>query len=229
MRTIAVIPCYNEGPRVAEVVRAVAARVDVVVAVDDGSRDDTAAALAASPCVLLKHRVNLGKAAALKTGLLASLRLSPDALVLLDADGQHRPEDIPVVLAPLRGNQADMVVAVRALDRSMPAVRRFGNWMLARVARALFAATVPDIQSGFRAFRATAVSQLLWTSSGYAADAELTCRAAWMGLRVLTVSIPTVYGDAYKGMGIADGVQLLGLLLSWRAQFPRLLPRVFPG
>lgn len=228
MRTIAIIPCYNEGPRVALVVRAVAARVDVVVAVDDGSHDDTAVALAASPCVLLKHRVNLGKAAALKTGLLASLRLKPDALVLLDADGQHRPEDIPVVLAPLRADQADMVVAVRALDQSMPAVRRFGNWMLARVARRLFSATVPDIQSGFRAFQAAAVSPLLWTSSGYAADAELTCRAAWMGLRVSTVSIPTVYGDAYKGMGIADGVQLLGLLLSWRAQFPRLLPRVFP-
>lgn len=123
MKTLAIIPALNEADRIADVVRRASKFLPVLV-VDDGSSDGTGAAAAGAGAMVLRHPVNLGKSAALHTGFKAALERGFEAVVTLDADGQHLPEEIPGFLeAAARG--ADAVIGCRMRDvRDMPAVRR---------------------------------------------------------------------------------------------------------
>jgi glycosyltransferase involved in cell wall biosynthesis len=139
--------------------------VDAVVVVDDGSPDDTAREAEAAGAVVLRHAVNRGQGASLKTGTEAALILKADVIIHLDADGQHDPTSIPVVAQPVLAGEVDVVFGSRFLGvepEGMTAGRRF----LLQAARTFnaFAVGVPttmtDPQSGFRALSATAAREI---------------------------------------------------------------------
>lgn len=103
MRVIAVIPAFNEAPRLKAVLSNLKSHVDEVIVVDDGSHDDTAAIAQAEEATMLRHAVNRGQGAALKTGTLAALQQGADIIIHLDADGQHHPDEIvQALLEPIR-------------------------------------------------------------------------------------------------------------------------------
>jgi glycosyltransferase involved in cell wall biosynthesis len=145
-----VIPAFNEAGAIAEVVRGLrdgAAWREILV-VDDGSSDETAAAAESAGARVLRHPYNKGNGAAVKTGIRGA---SGDFVLIIDADGQHRPEDA-VRLAALLGDY-DLVVGARSSETQAGAVRRAGNHALNRLASFLTERDIPDLTSGFRGAR----------------------------------------------------------------------------
>lgn len=148
-----VIPAFNEATTLADIVHRAAALTDKVWVVDDGSTDKTPDILRELPCRALRHPVNAGKGASLRSGMSAALEDNPEAVITMDADGQHPPEAIADLRTHYQQTGEDLIIAARLWDRrSMPPLRRFGNnfadfWLgLAGNRR------VRDSQSGFRLY-----------------------------------------------------------------------------
>ncbi|MCU0724029.1 MAG: glycosyltransferase family 2 protein [Planctomycetes bacterium] len=192
MRTLAVIPAFDEEERIGDVVRRVRKFLGALV-VDDGSSDRTSAAAAAAGAEVERHPVNRGKSAALETGFRAALRLGFEAVVTLDADGQHLPEEIPRFLeAAAKG--ADVVVGCRMRDvRDMPTVRRWTNQTTSRIVSWLARTRLYDSQSGFRLFRAEVLRRVPVTAGRFAGESEILIRAGRAGFRIAEVPVSTVY------------------------------------
>ena len=145
-----IIPAFNEGPAVADVVAALrgAAPWHEIIVVDDGSSDDTSAHAAAAGAAVIRHPYNKGNGAAVKSGVR---RAAGDWILIIDGDGQHRPEDALRLVSHL--GEYDLVVGARSRDSQATAVRRLGNDVLNAVASYLAERRIPDLTSGFRAAR----------------------------------------------------------------------------
>lgn len=212
MKTIAVIPAYNEATVIGDVVQQVLGQVDTVIVVDDCSKDETAVVARRSGAQVLRHAVQRGAGRATATGLLAALRLGADLIVTLDADGQHLADEIQTVLAPLRVHDADLVVGCRVQDRkSMPVSRRLGNRFANFWTWALLGASVSDSQSGFRAYSRTAAQRLPLHSRGYEFCSQTLGAAVKLGLKIAEVPITVVYTEysMAKGQSFWTAVQTL--------------------
>jgi glycosyltransferase involved in cell wall biosynthesis len=215
-----VIPAHNEASHIGQVLAALEPRVHglpvMATVVDDGSVDRTSDVARAQGAHVITHAINLGKGAALKTGCEATIAAGCDLLVLMDADGQHRPGDLPLMVSPLLAGQADVVLARRQFTADMPATMRIGNWGLSRLFALLFGVTFSDTQCGYRALTAEIYPKLDWTATDYAVETEMLVRAARARLRTVEVEIETIYHDAYKGTTVADGMRILANMIRWR-------------
>jgi glycosyltransferase involved in cell wall biosynthesis len=200
-----VIPAYEAAATIADVVnrtRRVASGA-IVYVVDDGSTDGTARRARETEATVLVHRQNRGKGAALATGIAAALgegegegRRGTDVIVTLDADGQHAPEDIPRIVAPVLDGAADLVLGARARGGAMPWSRRCTNWLSATLASRIGGVAVPDAQTGFRALSrraAEAIRPLEQGHRGYDFETAFLLAALVGGFAVRFVSVPTVY------------------------------------
>lgn len=153
---LVIIPALDEGARIGAVIDRLCAKVsgvDVLV-VDDGSRDDTAAAAVRHGARVVSHVVNLGYGAALQTGYKYADRAGYASVVQMDADGQHDPADVPRLLAPLGAGRADVVIGSRfvaATDYRMGAARTAGRLFFRAVLRACGGPSIADPTSGFQA------------------------------------------------------------------------------
>ena len=145
-----IIPAFNEGEAICDVINrifAISPDFEVIVG-DDGSSDDTAEQAKKAGAVVVSHPYNIGNGAAVKSGIRASTR---EVVLLLDADGQHPPEEIPKLLEDL--DQYDMVVGARSKKSQVSKFRSFGNWGLISIAEFLSGHKIPDLTSGFRAIK----------------------------------------------------------------------------
>ena len=190
-----------------------------LLVVDDGSDDDTAGIAHACGAAVASHEHNLGKGRALATGLAGAEALGVPYVVTLDADGQHPPEEIPMLLAPLVADRADLVVGARRRDGSaMPPGRRFTNWLSSTLVSRAVGASVPDSQSGFRAMRAAVVATVRPAGRRYEFETEFLFLAAEHGFRITAVHVPTVYGGERSHFRyVADTLRLAGVFARhWR-------------
>ncbi len=165
MRVFAVIAAFREVPRVQASVRACLPFVERVIVVDDGSHDGTAEEAEKGGALVLRHGINRGQGAALKTGTLAALQLGAEVIVHIDADGQHDPSYIPALLEPIKSGEADVVfgsryMGIKAID--MPWKRRFlmNGIRLFNIFILGVPSNVRDPQTGLRAFHAEAGRKL---------------------------------------------------------------------
>jgi glycosyltransferase involved in cell wall biosynthesis len=196
--TAVVIPAYNAGRHLADVVDTVAAhvaRVRVIV-VDDGSRDDTAAVARAAGATLIAHEVNRGKGAALRTGILAAHERGWRFAITLDADGQHNPDQIPDFVARWIETGADIIVGDRmSSTRDMPFVRlatnRLTSWVVSKLARS----RVPDSQNGYRMISTGLFATLPLVTTRYDTESEVLIRAGRLGATIASVPVETIYGE----------------------------------
>ncbi|OGL75004.1 hypothetical protein A3C96_00075 [Candidatus Uhrbacteria bacterium RIFCSPHIGHO2_02_FULL_60_10] len=211
MRTIAVIPAYNESARLPAVVRALLPLVDEVVVVDDGSADDTGPAAAAAGATVLTHRLNRGQGAALKTGTAAALAAGADLIIHFDADGQHRPDTVPDLLRPILDGQADVVLGSRFLGQpaaGMPLSRRLLLWAARQFSA--FALGIPrrftDPQSGLRAWRREVAAAVDFRQDRMAHCSEILRLLAHSDWRVREVPVRIEYTaqTLRKGQRAAD-------------------------
>jgi glycosyltransferase involved in cell wall biosynthesis len=155
--TSVIVPAFNEGAAIGEVVSTLAAAPwREIIVVDDGSTDDTGARAAAAGAVVVRHPYNKGNGAAVKTGLRAA---SGAYVLIVDGDGQHRPEDALRLVSRL--GEYDLVIGARRGATQATAARRLGNDLLNRLASYLAQRDIPDLTSGFRAARLSHIREFL--------------------------------------------------------------------
>lgn len=213
IKSVAVIPAYNESTVIGDVVSLCREHVDVVLVVDDCSSDQTGVVAERAGAQMLRHPLQRGAGRATATGLMAALQLGAEYVVTLDADGQHLPSEIPQVLKPVKEGEADLVVGCRHLERQgMPLIRRAGNSFANLWTWLMLGASVSDTQSGFRAYTRSAVERLPLTARGYEFCSHTLGEAARLKLRVVEVPITVVYTEysKSKGQSITASIKTLG-------------------
>ena len=195
MKVLAVVPAFREAGRVADVVRGVREHVPCLV-VDDGSNDGTAEAAEAAGADVVRHNVNRGKGAALKTGFAYAGEHQYNGVITLDADGQHDPVSIPDFLAAAEQG-ADVVVGRREgwAEHGMPWLRRMTNRVTSAIVSRLGRCRVADSQCGYRYISVRAWSAACPETSSYDAESEILIRAGRLGFRITEVPVRTIYGD----------------------------------
>lgn len=189
-----VVPVYNNQATVADVVRRCCAVVPNVLVIDDGSDVPVKNLLGDSPATVLRHEQNQGKGAALLTALRYIQEQGGAWMITLDADGQHHPEDLPLFFPMLGKNPAAIVIGARDFDApNVPGSSRFGRSFSNFWVQLETGIAVKDTQSGFRAYPVKLVSQLPLRASYYDFEIEVLVRAAWAGLKLLSVDINVWY------------------------------------
>jgi glycosyltransferase involved in cell wall biosynthesis len=189
---LAVIPGYQEGPRIGAVVAAARPHLSVIV-VDDGSTDDTAAQAQAAGATVIRQVPNQGKGAALREGFRYALDAAVEAVVTLDADGQHDPAEIPAFLAAFEATGAELVVGQRNFSE-MPPVRRLSNTVGGLLVSAAVGRRIPDNQSGYRLIGRRLMTDLLdSTEDGFAFEVEMIARCIALDLPIAWLPIRTIY------------------------------------
>ena len=183
--------------------------------VDDGSEDKTAEIARLAGALVIEHESNMGKGAAIKTAFERAKILDMDILVLLDADGQHNPDEIPDLVKPILENKADIVIGSRFMGDGydIPLYRRFGQEVLTKATNMTSNVNVTDSQSGFRAFSKNALDLNL-SESGFSIESEIIVDATRKGLKIKEVPISCRYDVEGSTLNpIVHGFGVLGRIL----------------
>jgi glycosyltransferase involved in cell wall biosynthesis len=212
----AIIPAYEEGRQIAQVVREALAYAAEVFVIDDGSADDTSRQAAAAGATVLRHERNLGKGCALQTGLRRAAEKGHEIAVTLDGDGQHDPREIPKLLRELRRG-ADIVVGCRMQKPDgMPPDRLLTNMLMSSILGILTKCRIRDTQSGFKALRIRKVRELQFSTSRFDWESELIIKAARRGLRMREVGVKSIYANHHRSKikVVSDTYRFMKLVLS---------------
>jgi len=220
--SVALIPAYNEERNIGTVVREAKKYVDLVIVVDDGSKDKTAEEAAKAGAVVIKHPTNMGYGAAVKTLLYVFLSSGAKYAVQLDADGQHDPSDIPKFLQALREG-ADMAVGNRFVKSRVPLYRKLGIYII-RFTLRLLGVKVADPENGYRAYTRKAVEILhpqldeIWMGI----SSQAIYLAAKSRLKVGEVPTKVTYGpDTSSEMPIIHGISIIWTIIwTWLTHHP---------
>lgn len=213
-----VIPAYNEEEVIADVIREVRNAANVlIVVVDDGSRDRTFAAASAdsfSNVFVLRHKINRGKGAATKTGIVAANRLGADIVVTMDGDGQHDPTDIKALVQPIIDGDYDVVLGTRPKRKGeMPFVKIIANNIGNLVTWFFYGIHVSDSQSGFRAYSRFAATIIDTKADKYEYDSKVIREINNNRLRFTEVPIQVRYTEYSMGklqkQGFINGIKTL--------------------
>lgn len=190
----ALIPAYNEEETVADVVSGLASIVDAVTVVDDGSTDRTVDRAQAAGAATIRHAVQRGKGAAVRTGLEAILPTDCTHVLLIDADLQHKPEEARRLIEAARETGADLVIGARQFVREgMPASRYHTNRIGSRALSSFVGVPIADTQCGFRLFKADALRGLKLTARGYEIETEMLVKVRRRGGVVASARVSAVY------------------------------------
>jgi glycosyltransferase involved in cell wall biosynthesis len=191
---IALIPAYNAEPFVGDVVRRAKARVPVVV-VNDGSTDRTLDQARAAGAILIDQQPNQGKGAALQRGFRWALQQGVKAVITLDADGQHDPDEIPVFLERYRATTPDLIIGERDFTQ-MPMVRRISNTLGRRAFSWAMGQRVRDNQSGYRLLSRRLMESVLASGErGFEFEMDMIVVCVRNGWGLDGVPIRTIYAD----------------------------------
>ena len=186
-----VIPAHNEEKHIGGVIKKAGKFTNNILVVDDGSKDKTSAVAEKSGAFVLKHIVNLGKGAALKTGCEYAIKNGAEKIVVLDADGQHDPNEIPNFVNSL--NKADIIFGYRRLNKNMPFVLRYGNWFIFFMTKLLFGLKIVDTQCGYRAFKVKVYNKIKWDAHDYSMESEMIANTGKHHLKYNQIPIETIY------------------------------------
>jgi glycosyltransferase involved in cell wall biosynthesis len=226
----ALIPAYREAMAIADVVRRTVPHVDLVLVVDDGSPDNTAELASCAGAEVIKHTVNQGKGAAMKTGMKTLAERGFDYILLLDGDGQHAPEEIPRFTATARDGSAHVVVGNRFENiKGMPLKRRLVNTLMSRIISNTCGVPIPDTQCGFRMVRSSLVTYIMGSSDHFDFETEMLLLASRAGFRIHSVPVSTIYGsETTKIRPVQDTIKFIKLMYRWRRQ-ANTLPAGLPA
>jgi glycosyltransferase involved in cell wall biosynthesis len=196
MRTCVLIPAFNEAVHIGKVVEGARQHVADVVVIDDGSVDGTADIARAAGAICLQLPKNCGKASALRAGIAYAREHNFIFAITLDGDGQHLPQDIPVMLRVAEETGADLVIGARRFDRArMPGPRYYSNVIGSRLASALVGHEIRDSQSGFRLFRLDKLGNAKLRSRCYELEMEILIKMSRSGCTIAHAPIRTIYDD----------------------------------
>jgi glycosyltransferase involved in cell wall biosynthesis len=216
----AVIPCLNEAATIRDLVLKVRRHVPLVVVVDDGSADDSAALAVNAGATVLSHSTNLGKGAALRTGLNHARALGFAWAFTLDADGQHAPEDFCGFIQCAEQTDAALIVGNRMHDaRAIPWLRRQVNRWMSRQLSVRAGRHLPDTQCGFRLMRLDVWTRLSLQTNHFEVESEMTMAFLEAGYEVAFAPIRVI------GRGPASHIQPLQDSVRWWKWWRSLAPQ----
>ena len=228
---VVIVPAYNEERFIGSVILKLNLLPVEVMVVDDGSEDKTAVIAEAAGAVVYKLDNNQGKGAALNLGFQKARSLKPDAIVIIDADSQHLPEELPRLVEPILKDKADICIGSRYLkdESNTPRSRRIGHKFINLATSFSSGVYASDSQSGFRAFSPKAYELIKFKSQGFSVESEMQFLAAEHNLRLLEVPITIRYSDKAKRPAVQQGVTVLNGILRLAGQYRPLLFFGIPG
>jgi Glycosyltransferases involved in cell wall biogenesis len=194
-RVLGAIPCYNEELAIASLVLKSKKYVDEVVVIDDGSTDDTAQIAQEAGAVVIKHSTNKGYGAALKSCFSYARSSNFDLMIILDGDGQHDPDFIPVFLNRFEENNTDIVIGSRFLnnDKTIPLYRTAGMKVLDTFTKMAGNVTTTDSQCGYRGYNRKAIQSIDIREETMGAGSEILTQAKNLDLHISEVPIKVRY------------------------------------
>ncbi|MFN2541867.1 MAG: glycosyltransferase family 2 protein [Chthoniobacterales bacterium] len=214
-----VIPAFNEEGHIADVVRRTRDKIDNVLVIDDGSSDATAERAREAGAEVVVHPQNRGKGEAIKTGLRHWLDRQFAWVLILDADAQHRPEEIERFVAAAASSAAPrLIVGNRMNDvSSMPLIRRIVNrWMSKQISR-VCRQDIPDTQCGFRMLHRELIPDLLDGADRFEYETEMLIVASRKGFPIESVPISTVYSDEVSSINpVRDTLRFFKLMRRYK-------------
>jgi hypothetical protein len=227
------IPAYNEERAIADVVARALPHAAEVVVVDDGSVDQTARRALQAGAVVIRHRTNAGKGAAVVALFQYAIDHMADVLVLIDGDGQHDPDEIPTVAAPCLEDRADVVVGSRFVAEARsatPVVRRLGQHAFNAMTTLASGVRCSDSQSGFRAFRRRAFCAMRLSETSFSVECEMQFEVRKRGLVLAEVPISCRYDQPPKRNVVSHGVGVLSRLtaMALRRRMVGRVPTINP-
>lgn len=221
MHLAIVIPVYNEGAVIKKVIDSLPKKIKgvnkiTVLAVNDGSTDNSAEEINKTRAYLINLLVNSGAGSATATGLEGAMQIGADAAVTFDGDGQHSPQDIEKVLRPILNGEADLVVGTRLLNpKGMPWYKKIGNKGLNLITFALSGKWTTDSQSGFKAFSKKALHALRFDAMGYEFCSQIIIEVSRNRLKMKEIPIKVIYNkySNKKGQSIFNGINIVVKLI----------------
>ena len=188
------IPAFNEGEYIADVVMGALLSVSRVLVVDDGSADRTVPIAEEAGAEVICHQDNRGKGAALRTGFEALLEDGSEAIVVLDGDGQHDPAELPAFIKCAEESGAGIVIGNRLAESAgMPRIRYWTNRTMSIILSWLSRQKIPDSQCGYRLIRREVLERINFTTENYDLESEMLILASRIGFKIDSVPIKTIY------------------------------------
>ena len=220
MKIFVIVPVYNEENRATETINDILqtdGKLNVIV-VDDGSTDNSWKFIKNEfkydgRIIMSRHLINLGKGAAMKTGLKVAWKLGGEAVIFVDADGQHNPKYLPRFIEELQ--KYPIVFGYRELNKDAPWIRRNGNKFAGWLIGFLFNVKRKDLLCGFLGFRKEVYKKIKWESCRYGIETEMATKVGRNKIPFSEVKIDTIYIDKYKGVTIFDALKILFKIPFW--------------
>jgi len=215
MKTCVIIPALNESKEIAGLVKEVKKINPFVLVVDDGSADSTAQIASGAGAVVLRNAANEGKGACLRKGFKYALENDFDAVITMDGDGQHLPDDLPLFLRLGADPEIDIAAGNRMLQtKNMPFIRaltnRFMSWMISLLSKQ----EIPDTQCGYRLIKRQVLEKIELKTSNFEIETEILINASRMGFKVASVPIKTIYrGEKSQINPLVDTFRFLKFII----------------
>ncbi|MGB7532767.1 MAG: glycosyltransferase family 2 protein [Halobacteriota archaeon] len=235
MKTLAAIPCHDEGLAIGSVVLKARKYVDCVLVVDDGSTDDTVEVSEEAGAAVVSHGVNKGYGAAIRSCFNYVKENNFDVMVILDGDGQHDPSYIPEFINALRTNGADVVIGSRFLDKNnnntIPKWRVAGMKVLDVFTRAAGDIKITDSQSGYRTYSRRAIEKIKIINPDMGAGSEILTQVKDCNLKLVEIPIKVRYDidSTSSKNSVSHGFGVLGSIIRVIAEKRPLLYIGVPG
>ena len=206
------IPAYNEEKTIAKIIVKLKKTVDQIIVCDDGSTDSTSEIAESLGATVIKHAKNSGYGMAIRSIFLKSREINADILVTLDADGQHKIEDINKIIKPVVDGEADISIGSRFLkeDNNTPGYRKLGVKIITKVTNSSLSEKITDAQSGFRAYNNKVLQSLTPADSGMGISTEILIKSSNLGLKIVEVPTEIQYeGDTSTQNPVSHGTEVL--------------------
>lgn len=206
------IPAYNEEKNISDILQKLSKIADTIIVCDDGSTDNTAKIAEKMGSIVISHKKNMGYGAAIRSLFLKARELNSDILVTLDADGQHRVEDVIPIVDPIIKNKADLVIGSRFLNdnqENIPKYRKAGIKMITKLANVSLENAITDSQSGFRAYGKNVLTKIMPSEYGMGVSNEILIKSSKNGFKIIEVPIVVSYdGDTSTHNPLSHGASV---------------------
>jgi glycosyltransferase involved in cell wall biosynthesis len=222
MKTCVIIPTYNEAKKIGKLVTEIRQQGLGIVVIDDGSRDNTSEIARNNGATVLRNDINQGKGASLIMGFNYALSNGYDAVITMDGDGQHLPEDIPFFMRLAKYSESGILIGNRMQKtKTMPTIRfltnKFMSWLLSCLAKQ----DIPDTQCGFRLIKKEVLEKVALATSKYETESEILIKSSRLGFKIESVPIKTIYGAEKSQINpFIDTLRFIRLMLRelWTTQ-----------
>jgi len=206
------IPAYNEEKNIAKIIVELKKVVEQIIVCDDGSTDSTSIIAESLGAIVIKHPKNLGYGSAIRSIFLKAREINSKILVTIDADGQHKIEDVKKVIKPIVDGQADISIGSRFLDKhdNAPKYRKLGINIITKVTNSSLSEKITDAQSGFRAYNNKVLQSLTPSDSGMGISTEILIKSSNLGFKIAEVPTEIQYeGDTSTQNPVSHGTEVL--------------------